>query len=86
VVILDEASSRLDPGTERLLDGAISRLLKCRTGLIIAHRLTALDRADGILILEGGRVVETGKRSELAADPTSRFSQLLRLGRQEALA
>jgi ABC-type multidrug transport system fused ATPase/permease subunit len=86
VVILDEASSRLDPATERLLDGAISQLLKNRTGLIIAHRLATLDRADRILILEGGRVVEAGQRSELAADPTSRFSRLQRLGRQESLA
>jgi ATP-binding cassette subfamily B protein len=86
VVILDEASSRLDPATERLLDGAISKLLKNRTGLIIAHRLATLDRADRILILEGGRVVETGKRSELAADPTSRFSRLQRLGQHEVLA
>jgi ATP-binding cassette subfamily B protein len=72
VVILDEASSRLDPGTERLLDGAISRLLKCRTGLIIAHRLTALDRADGILILEGGRVV--GPASDRSSRPTPRHA------------
>jgi len=86
VVILDEASSRLDPGTERLLNRAISRLLTSRTGLIIAHRLTALDRADRIVILEAGRVAEAGSRSELAADPTSRFSQLQRLGSQEALA
>jgi ATP-binding cassette subfamily B protein len=86
LVILDEASSRLDPGTERLLDAAISRLLQSRTGVIIAHRLSTLDRADSILILEDGRVVETGKRSALAADHTSRFSRLQRLGQQEALA
>jgi ATP-binding cassette subfamily B protein len=83
VVILDEASSRLDPATERLLDAALSRLLQSRTALIIAHRLVTLDRADRILILEGGRVVETGGRSELAADPTSCFSRLQRLGQQE---
>jgi ABC-type multidrug transport system fused ATPase/permease subunit len=85
VVILDEASSRLDPDTERLLDAAIARLLKGRTGLIIAHRLVTLDRADSILILEGGRVVESGPRSELLADHSSRFSQLQRVGFQEAL-
>jgi ABC-type multidrug transport system fused ATPase/permease subunit len=86
VVILDEASSRLDPATECLLDAAISRLLMSRTALIIAHRLVTLDRADRILILEGGRVVETGGRSELAADASSRFSRLQRLRPQETLA
>jgi ABC-type multidrug transport system fused ATPase/permease subunit len=86
VVILDEASSRLDPATERLLDAAINQLLKGRSGLIIAHRLAALDRADSILILGGGRVIETGRRSELAADPASRFSRLRRLGLQQARA
>jgi ATP-binding cassette, subfamily B, bacterial len=86
LVILDEASSRLDPATETLLEGAIDRLLWKRTGIVIAHRLRTVQRADDILILEAGRVVEYGPRERLAADPASRFSSLLRTGLEEVLA
>jgi ATP-binding cassette subfamily B protein len=86
LVVLDEASSRLDPTTERLLERAISRLLEGRTGVVIAHRLETVERADRILILEGGRVVEFGRRDELVRDPESRFARLLRVGMAEALA
>lgn len=86
LVILDEAASRLDPITERRLERAIDRLLEQRTGIIIAHRLRTVQRADDILVLEGGRIVEFGPREQLAADPTSRFYSLLRTGLEEALA
>jgi ABC-type multidrug transport system fused ATPase/permease subunit len=86
VVVLDEASSRLDPATENLLERAVDRLFAGRTGLIIAHRLRTVQRADDILILEGGQVVEYGPRVALAADPRSRFYALLRTGLEEALA
>jgi len=56
VVILDEASSRLDPATERLLEQAIDTLLQGRTGIIIAHRLSTIRRADTLMVLEGGRM------------------------------
>lgn len=56
-----------------------------RTAIIIAHRLSTVQRADDILILEAGRVVEFGPREQLAADPASRFSGLLRAGLTEAL-
>jgi energy-coupling factor transporter ATP-binding protein EcfA2 len=55
VVVLDEASSRLDPATERLIERAIDKLLQNRTAIIIAHRLTTVQRADEIMILERGR-------------------------------
>jgi len=84
LVILDEASSRLDPATERMVERAISRLLHNRTGIIIAHRLSTVQRADTILILDEGRVVEHGDRLQLAADPSSRFAGLLRTGLEEA--
>ena len=71
---LDEASSRLDPATERLLERAVDRLLAGRTAIVIAHRLATVERADRILILEDGRVVEEGDRAALAADPGSRFA------------
>jgi ATP-binding cassette subfamily B protein len=86
LVILDEAASRLDPVTEHRLERAIDRLLAARTGIIIAHRLRTVQRADDILILEGGRVVEYGPRAALAADPHSRFYRLLQTGLEEALA
>jgi ABC-type multidrug transport system fused ATPase/permease subunit len=85
VVILDEASSRLDPATERLVDHAVDRLLQGRTGIIIAHRLSTIRRADSILILEDGEVAEHGAREALAADPSSRLAALLRAGAQEVL-
>ncbi|MDQ3167371.1 MAG: ABC transporter ATP-binding protein/permease, partial [Chloroflexota bacterium] len=86
VVILDEASSRLDPATERLVHGALGRLLAGRTGVIVAHRLATVAYADDILVLEDGRVREYGPRLALAADPTSRFAGLLRIGTEEVPA
>lgn len=86
LVILDEASSHLDPATEHLLEQAIDRLLRDRTGLIIAHRLQTVQRADDILILEDGCIVEYGPRLALANDPTSRFAALLQTGLEEVLA
>ena len=86
LVILDEASSRLDPATEVLIERAVDRLLADRTGVIIAHRLATVERADDILILEGGRVVEFGQRTSLMADDESRFSGLLHTGMEELLA
>ncbi len=86
VVILDEASSRLDPVTENLIDQAISRLLKERTSIIIAHRLSTLEEVDEILLLEKGEIVEYGAREELKQDPNSKYSQLLKTGLQEVLA
>jgi ATP-binding cassette subfamily B protein/ATP-binding cassette subfamily C protein len=89
LVILDEASSRLDPATEHLLERAIDRLLAGRTGIIIAHRLRTVQRADEILILEEGRIAELGPRPLLTSDPGSRFYHLLQTGAEhleEALA
>lgn len=85
VVILDEASSRLDSATERLIDQAIVRLLQGRTALIIAHRLATVQRVDTIMILEQGRISEFGQRAALAADPASRFAHLLQRGLTEVL-
>jgi ATP-binding cassette subfamily B protein len=86
LVILDEASSRLDPITENLMEQAVGRLFAGRTGILIAHRLKTVQRADEILILENGRVIEAGPRPALAADRSSRFYALLQTGMEEVLA
>jgi ABC-type multidrug transport system fused ATPase/permease subunit len=85
LVILDEASSRLDPATEQRLERAIDKLLQNRTAIIIAHRLGTVHRADEIMILDNGQASEYGNRSQLAADPNSRFYQLLQTGLEEVL-
>ena len=86
LVILDEASSRLDPATERQVERAVDKLLQGRTAIVIAHRLATVQRADTILIMESGRIVEHGDRKRLLADPNSRFSALMTSGMQEVLA
>ncbi len=86
LVVLDEASSRIDPHTEALLEHAIDRLLVGRTGIVIAHRLRTIERADEVLVLDRGQVVEHGDRAGLATDPTSRFAELLRIGIPEVRA
>lgn len=79
LVILDEASSRLDPATEARIERAVDRLLTGRTAILIAHRLATLDRADAIVMIERGKVIEHGKRAVLAADASSRFYHLLQM-------
>ena len=86
LIVLDEASSRLDPATERHVERAIDALLADRTAIVIAHRLATVDRCDDILILEQGQVIEQGSRIALAADRASRFAELLRSGLEPVLA
>jgi ABC-type multidrug transport system fused ATPase/permease subunit len=83
LVILDEPSSRLDPATDRLGQTELGRLLDGRTAIIVAHRLATLAYADDILVLEDGQVREYGPLPVLAANPTSRFAELLRIETSE---
>jgi len=76
-VILDDASSRLDPKTETLIEKAVDQLLANRTGIIIAHRLQTVERADQILILEQGKIIEYGDRATLVQDSISHYRKLL---------
>jgi ATP-binding cassette subfamily B protein len=85
LVVLDEASSRLDPATEALIERVVSRLVKDRTAIIIAHRLGTVQKADQIMILEQGTIEEYGERIGLENDPSSRFSKLLQTGLEEVL-
>ncbi|WP_258881013.1 ABC transporter ATP-binding protein [Clostridium tagluense] len=77
LVILDEATSRLDPITEQLIERALNKLLENRTCIIIAHRLWTVQRADDILILENGSVSEYGNRERLLRDKESKFFNLI---------
>jgi ATP-binding cassette, subfamily B, bacterial len=86
LIILDEATSRLDPATEHLIERAVDKLVLNRTAIIVAHRLGTVQRADDILILEDGKIAEYGERVRLAEDPSSRFYQLLKTGLEEVLA
>ncbi|MBV8957388.1 MAG: ATP-binding cassette domain-containing protein, partial [Actinobacteria bacterium] len=65
VVVLDEATSSLDPGTEVTVEAALEKLLEGRTVVLIAHRLSTAARADRVAVVDGGRVVEQGTHAEL---------------------
>ena len=77
IVVLDEASARLDPVTEHLLEKAIDTLLYDRTGVIIAHRLSTVQRADKILVIANGKIVESGSKEHLILDDQSIYRTLL---------
>jgi ABC-type multidrug transport system fused ATPase/permease subunit len=80
LVILDEASARLDPETERRLDAALRPALAGRTAVVIAHRLATLDSVDLVAVVDDGRIVELGPRDRLSVDPGSRFATMLQQG------
>ncbi len=80
VVVLDEATSRVDPVTQDAIAAAMARLVRGRTGLVIAHRLETLNACDDIAVLADGVLVEHGIRTELAADPHSHYARLLTAG------
>jgi subfamily B ATP-binding cassette protein MsbA len=67
ILILDEATSALDTESERLIQDALARLMQDRTTLVIAHRLSTVEHADQIAVLEGGRIVEVGRHDALLA-------------------
>jgi subfamily B ATP-binding cassette protein MsbA len=67
ILILDEATSALDTESERWVQAALERLMQGRTSFVIAHRLPTVQRADRIIVLQGGRIVESGRHAELLA-------------------
>lgn len=77
VVVLDEATARIDPETETRLARAVDDVLDGRTAIIVAHRLSTLERVDDIAVVDRGRIVEHGPRAELATDRRTRFGSLL---------
>jgi ABC-type multidrug transport system fused ATPase/permease subunit len=67
LILMDEATSSIDPHTEKMLDKAIRLLMKGKTSLVVAHRLSTVMDADRILVIHGGKIAEEGTHEELVA-------------------
>jgi ATP-binding cassette subfamily B protein len=76
ILILDEATSSIDPETESVIQHAIETLIQKRTSIIIAHRLSTIRHASQIMVLEKGRQLEIGSHDELLKNETGRYREL----------
>jgi ABC-type multidrug transport system fused ATPase/permease subunit len=79
ILLLDEATSSLDAESEKIVQDALNNLMEGRTSLIIAHRLATIREADKILVLDQGRIIETGTHAELSAIKDGAYSNLAKL-------
>jgi ABC-type multidrug transport system fused ATPase/permease subunit len=84
ILILDEATSSLDSQTESLIQEAMERLMRGRTTIVIAHRLSTVRRCDAIFVFSKGRIVESGAHNELLANEKSLYAKLCALQFGEA--
>ncbi len=76
ILILDEATSSLDTESEMLVQEALEHLMKDRTTLVIAHRLSTVQKADTIVVLEGGRIIQRGTHEALLAEEEGLYRRL----------
>ncbi len=76
ILILDEATSSIDPNTEAIIQHAITKITEKRTSIVIAHRLGTIQKADQIVVLDQGRIIEKGTHQTLLADNNSRYKEL----------
>lgn len=76
ILILDEATSSIDPNTEAIIQSAIAKITEKRTSIVIAHRLGTIQKADQIVVLDQGEIIEKGTHQELLADANSRYREL----------
>jgi ATP-binding cassette, subfamily B, bacterial len=79
LVVLDEATARVDPDTEQRISRAVAELMKGRTTFVIAHRLSTLDMVDEVIVFDRGRIAEHGDRTALVDNKDSHFRHLLEL-------
>jgi ABC-type multidrug transport system fused ATPase/permease subunit len=79
ILVLDEATSNLDTESELLVQEAIERLMQDRTTLVIAHRLSTVQRADRIVVMEGGRIVQQGSHDALMEEEQGLYRRLYTL-------
>ena len=83
ILILDEATSALDTKSERHIQNALERLLENRTTFMIAHRLSTIEKADKILMMEAGEIIESGSHKELLAQKGA-YNRLYQLQFEQA--
>ncbi len=79
ILIFDEATSNLDSQSERLIQDAMDKISKGKTVIIIAHRLSTIKKADKIVVLEEGKIVEEGSHFELSKNSGGLYSRLIKL-------
>jgi ABC-type multidrug transport system fused ATPase/permease subunit len=79
ILVMDEATSSLDSESEKLVQAAMDELMKNRTSIIIAHRLSTIRKADKILVIENGQIVEEGNHEDLSVNENGLYAHLLKL-------